>query len=221
MRDGGAREGVSRRATAWSLPVAPDRRLRSARFEPGVPRTRARYRRSSKRACTMRESWAWLRCARPRAAPRSRGSEAMDDPGPFRVADRRAERPQCVHQRRLRPPGSRVDGEAGRLVHDEQVLVLVGDQAGNRRCRGGLGHVGQLGHDCLAAFEPVALRPRLPVHAHRARREQALGCPPRSHLGTSREHPVEPGAGVLLRNAEAERRQPGASAWRDDRSSRA
>ena len=99
-------------------------------------------------------------------------------------------------------PARRVDDEPGRLVDDEQVLVLVGDpqverlvRARARRSRA------RLELDLLPALEPVALRARDAVDEHRAGGEQALGRGARADLGQRGEEAVEPLAGRRLRNA--------------------
>ena len=90
-------------------------------------------------------------------------------------------------------PGRRVDDDPGRLVDDEQVLVLVGDSQVDRL---GLEPERRLGRgvdlELLPTFETVALRPRRPVEADDACGDQPLGFAARSDLGQRGEEAVEP-----------------------------
>src|SRR6266516_3716284 len=86
--------------------------------------------------------------------------------------------------------------EPGRLVHDQQMLVFVGDP-----------QVALLGFELeglrlrpidlerFAAGEPVALGTRRAVHTNGAAREQALGLGTRRHFRQRGDEPVEPLAG--------------------------
>jgi hypothetical protein len=72
-------------------------------------------------------------------------------------------------------PGGRVDGHAGRLVDDEQVLVLV-DDGELRHRRGQLVFGLRSRHlELLPTFQPMTLRAARTVDPDRARREQPLG----------------------------------------------
>ena len=136
--------------------------------------------------------------------PRRVPVEAVDDPRPFRLLpalDVVGEQP--VDERSLRMAGRRMDDETGRLVDDEQVLVLVrhgevdllrDEPARPRR--------GRLELELLAADEPVALRTRPPVDEHAAVLDQPLGDRPRPDLRKQREEAVEPRPASLLRDAQ-------------------
>jgi hypothetical protein len=66
--------------------------------------------------------------ARDDEKPRRVTVESVDDPGSLGLLsarDRMREEP--VHERPARVPGRRVDDHAGRLVDDEEGLVLVPD----------------------------------------------------------------------------------------------
>ena len=117
--------------------------------------------------------------------------EPVDDARPVVVSAGRVELEQPVHERPGRRPGARVDDETGRLVDDEQVLVLPGDVEVHR-LRRELDRLGQLDDHVLPALEPVALGPPLAVDEHGAARDQPLGEPARADLGARGEHAVEP-----------------------------
>jgi hypothetical protein len=78
---------------------------------------------------------------------------------------------QTVDKRPRRVARRRVDDDAGRLVHDEQVLVLVGDRQRDvlrlQLLRGGLGH---LDSNLFSALEPVVFRPLSAVDERGPRR---------------------------------------------------
>jgi hypothetical protein len=116
-----------------------------------------------------------------------------------------------LHQRPARVAGRGVDDDPGRLVDDEEVLVLVGDperhllrlqRSGGRR---------RLELDRLAAREPVALGARLAVDQHRALLEQPLGCGARAELRQRGEKAVEPLARRLLGDRDLQLFRRGAS----------
>ena len=99
--------------------------------------------------------------------------EAVHDPRPLRLVaarDRVAE--QAVDERPRRVAGGRMHDEAGRLVHDEEVLVLVHDSELHRlRFELALRLLRRLELDPLAAGEAVALRARHAGDEHAARFE--------------------------------------------------
>ena len=68
-----------------------------------------------------------------------------------------------------------VDDDAGRLVDDEQVLVLPDDVEVHLLGRERAGRRRELDDDLLPALEPVALRPRLTVDEDSAVGDQPLG----------------------------------------------
>ena len=129
--------------------------------------------------------------------------EAVDDPGPVLLPARGARIGESLRERATRVPGRRVYDDAGGLVDDEEMLVLVRDRElgqGDRRLRGGRSR--RLDRDLLAAYELVALRPGLAVHEHGAGREEPLRSPTRSHLRQAGEMVVEPLSGGLRRDDE-------------------
>ncbi len=129
--------------------------------------------------------------------------ETVDDTGPAGLPTPRAERQQPVHQRALPCRPGRMDDHAGRLVHHEQVLVLVDDcdlQFFRHQRRLVLEH----DHDIVARRHTVALRARLAADARAAGRDQALCKRPRRDLGPGGEDAVEALAGGGLRDAKAE-----------------
>ena len=120
------------------------------------------------------------RGARDHHEPARVAVEAVHDPGPERVADRRdlgIAREQAVHERAATVPGTRVHHEARRLGNDDDVVVLVADVDldlgfGLRR-RGRHGLVEQL--DDLTGAQAMALADRrCPSTSDRARVQQRL-----------------------------------------------
>jgi hypothetical protein len=106
------------------------------------------------------------------------------------------ERPGCV----TRP---RMNHDAGGLVDNQQMLVLVYDPEGHLL---GLdpGDCSRRGLelDLLPTLEPVALRTDDAVHANRALGQQALRRRPRADIGKLGQEAVEPSARRLVRNAD-------------------
>jgi hypothetical protein len=99
----------------------------------------------------------------------------VHDPRPLGVAARDAVVEQRVDERPLLLARARVDDRPGRLVDDEQVLVLIGDSEVDRLRDEGRGRRGRLELDLLPALEPVALRAAGAVDEGRARLDQPLG----------------------------------------------
>ena len=90
-----------------------------------------------------------------------------------------------------------MDDDPGRLVHDEERLVLVGDA--ERHLLGlelAAFFLGRLEHDFLPARQLVALWPRLAVD-ERATFEHPRGSGARADLAKRGEEPVEPLPGCL------------------------
>ena len=116
------------RVGSWrSRPIGAS--IRPAR-ERGRPRTSARYSRDELRA-RRRSRWS-RRCASSERAttssPDVSRSSRWTMPGPLGLLPARDRvREQAVDERAVRVAGRRVDDDAGRLVDDEQVLVLAGD----------------------------------------------------------------------------------------------
>ena len=146
--------------------------------------------------------------------------EPVDDPGPVVVVPTLGSvGEQPLDERARARRSGRMDDEAGRLVDDEQVLVLPDDRD-VELLRLQLDRLGDLDVDLLPALEPEALRPRLAVDEHRARRDQALGERARVELGPHGENAIEPRPGVVLRNAKAEPCQGAGSSGRTPRTRR-
>ena len=99
-------------------------------------------------------------------------------------------------------PARRMDDEPGRLVDDEQVVVLVGDPYLGRRRSVGLPEGAALDADLLPARQPVALGTRLAVDEHRPGGQQPFGGGPGADAGQRRDEAVEP----LARGRSQERR---------------
>ena len=130
--------------------------------------------------------------------------EPMDDAGPLGVAAGGATCGQRLRQRPGAVSGGRVHDHAGRLVDDQQVLVLPGNAKRRRlallRRRRLLGLVDV---DRLAARQDVALGPRPAVDQHAAGLDQALR--PCARAQRSGEECVEPLAGGVRRGRQAHR----------------
>ena len=138
--------------------------------------------------------------------------EPVDDSGPVLVP---AGGPagEAVDERPGRVAGAWMNDDARRLVHDEQVLVLVGDAELDvlgldlpRRLRR------KLDLKLLPALEAVALRACPAVHAHVAALDEPFGRGARADLGQLGEITVEPRAGCFRWNPKRGRREPGAAA---------
>jgi hypothetical protein len=116
--------------------------------------------------------------------------EPVHDPGAPRGPAGDAAALQRLGERAGLVAARRVHDDAGRLVDDEQVLVLPGH--GVRRLwrlhRGRRDRLGDL--DQLAPAQRVALRPLLPVDAHTAVVDQPLRGRPRA--GVLGQEDVEP-----------------------------
>jgi hypothetical protein len=128
--------------------------------------------------------------------------ESVDDPGTIGVlpaGDPEVE--QRVHEGSLCMAGRRMDDDPGRLVDDEEVLVLKGDPQlallGFERDGLGLRHRDLEG---LPALEPVTLRAPLAVDADGAGFQQPLGLAAGSDLRERGEEPVQPLSGGPLRD---------------------
>ena len=124
--------------------------------------------------------------------------QPVDDAGPLDAADPgqagAAMRDQRVHQGPGFVPGGGMHHEAGRLVEDDDIVVLVDDverdRLGLRLGRGRFGHV-----DCdrVAAgdvISGVAHRPG--AEADLAGQDQRLQPGPRQLRQPGREHAIEP-----------------------------
>jgi hypothetical protein len=93
--------------------------------------------------------------------------------------------------------------DACRLVDDEEVVVLVGDADVGRLFDGRRLSLGEFERDLLAGLDAVALRAALPVDRDRFRRQEPLGIRARAELVERGEEPVEPRAGGVSGDADA------------------
>ncbi len=108
------------------------------------------------------------------------------------------ERPFCVTR------GGMHD-DAGRLVDDEEVLVLVGDAKPDLlRGERGLPEAAEVELDLLPALQPMALRPPRSVDQDAPVGEKALGTRARADLLDAGEEPVEPLSARVGRDADSE-----------------
>ena len=149
------------------------------RRDRGFPTTSARYSRVSARRRTSRCSPSYASCERATTSrPDVSRSRRWTIPG-------RSSSPPCgagggkrLRERAARVPGRRVHDDAGRLVHDEEVLVLVRDrELGQRDGAAPRRPARRLDRDLLPTRELVALRRAAP--RRRARRPPRAAAPPR------------------------------------------
>jgi hypothetical protein len=99
----------------------------------------------------------------------------VHDPGPLRIAAGDAAVEEALDERAGGVPGTRVDDQPGRLVDDEQVLVLVGDpQVERLLLQLGRGEDSGVELDLFATGQPVALRARFPVDGDGAGGQETL-----------------------------------------------
>jgi hypothetical protein len=110
---------------------------------------------------------------------------------------------QRVHERSRLPPGSRVHGETGGLVHDEEMLVLVGEPERDLLAFERPSSL-RLDLELVPGREAVALEARGAADGDLAGLDQPLGGRPRPDLGQLGEEAVEPRPGRGLRNAESD-----------------
>ena len=177
----------------------------------GRPSTSARYSRTSARRASASRSARWVASSRATtSSPEVSLSRRCTIPA--RPASPPAARPASAWLSvPSRCPRGGVHDEAGRLVDDEQVLVLVGDGEGERRRhrrgrrRGVLLVV--LHDHALARGQPVALGHGRAVDRHPAVVDEARRARPRSQRRG--QEGVEPRAGVVRSRAELHRRAPG------------
>jgi hypothetical protein len=129
--------------------------------------------------------------------------EAVDDARPPRIVAARGPAGERLHQRPAGMAGRRVDHHPGRLVHHQQVVVLVGDLVRRRV------HVALHGDrrrrrlHLLPRLQPVALGTLPAIDGHPPVVDQPLRGRARAHRGGQRH--VEALARVLVRRREANR----------------
>ena len=135
----------------------------------------------------------------------------MHDPGPVLLSSGSLAG-EAVNEGARGMACARMDDDARRLVHHEQVLVLVRDPErhllGLDRGRSGLDG---LELDLLPTFQPVALRPPGAVDQHGAAGQQTLSRRTRADLGQLGQETVEPRPGRLVGNADSQ--ETGRGGW--------
>jgi hypothetical protein len=129
--------------------------------------------------------------------------EAVDDSRPVLLPALGAVLEQAVRKRPLEVSRARMDDDAGRLVDDEQVLVLVCDPEVDPCGPDGRAALRRLVRDLLALLQAVALRPRGPVDGDAARVEDAFRVRTGAELLEVGEEAVQPRAGGLSADADA------------------
>ena len=126
----------------------------------------------------------------------------MDDSRPFHVTAGGGVREEAVDERPSCMPGRGVNDETGRLVDDEEVLVLVRDAEIHRfGCELGRCALRRFELDVLASRQTVTLSLPATVHEHSSRLHQPLGHAPRPDRREGRQEAVEPLACGGFRNA--------------------
>ena len=129
--------------------------------------------------------------------------EAVDDARTFQLASRETAVQRALYERSGGVTRARVDDEPGGLVHDEEVLVLVGDAELERPVLDVRGRIRScLDVDRLARGEAVAFRAGDAVDRDRSGRDQPLGNRARGDVGELGDEAVEPLAGLVLRDAQ-------------------
>ena len=130
--------------------------------------------------------------------------QAMDDARPFRLSstrDRAAEK--AVDERPAGMPCRRVDDDAGRLVHHEEMLVLPGDAKIELfRLKIARAALWNIEREFLPWIQTMALRPRRAVYEHAAFLDEPLRRRARADLLEEREEAIEPLAGRLRRHGQ-------------------
>ncbi len=205
------------------MPVAADRRVDRAAARPRPPDDEREVLAGQLPALhELLEPLVRLLRARDDEQPRRVAVEAVDDARPVLLPALGPRGCERLHERAAGVPGRRVHDDAGGLVDDEEVLVVVRDRELGQRDGGLLGYRSRrLDLDLLPAGELVALAARLPVHEHGARREQPLGRGARADLRQPREVAVEPLSGGLGRDDETIQRLEPARGSRSARTSAA
>jgi len=200
LRDLEVRDRLARRVRVERLPgrlgaVAADRRLDPAAAGARVPADEREVLALQPAAAHERlEPPIRLRRPGDDHQPRRVPVEPVDDPRPVGLVSPRRVPEQRVDEGPGRVSRPRVDGDAGRLVDDQQMLVLVGDPeiqllADERRRLGR----GQL--DALSRLDPVRLRPLLAVDEDVSRVQQALRRCARADRVQPGQETVEPQPG--------------------------
>jgi len=124
--------------------------------------------------------------------PRRVTVEPVHDAGPVGISAGDVVLEESVHECPGCMPGCRVNDEPGRLVDDDEIVVLVGDPK-IHRLRNELRRPVTLRRvelELLPAHESPALGDRLPIDEHGLCFEQAFGDAPRADLRERREKAV-------------------------------
>ena len=136
--------------------------------------------------------------------PRRVAVEAVDDARTVRLASRGAVLDERLRERAAGVPCAGVHDDARRFVDDEEVLVRVRDaEVGGRRLVGRLRTLGQLERDLLPGLNAVALGAPLAVDHDGLRGQESLGVRARAELVEGGEKAVEPRAGGVSGDADA------------------
>ncbi len=177
MRDGLPRRVRVERVPQCVVAIAADRRVDHAGSRArSSDHEREVFTRHCARLDELLQPAVRLRRARDHEQARRVAIEAMDDPRTVRLLPAfDVVREQSVHERPARMSRRRMHDDAGALVDDEQVLVLVrnaqvhvlGSEIARRR------H-GRLELELLAAGERRALRPHAAVDQHAALAQQSF-----------------------------------------------
>ena len=194
MRHGRARRGRVERVAEPVVAVAADRRVDRAAPRPR-PAHDEREVLAGQRTAPDESLQPLVGLVRARDDEKPRGVpvDAVDDPGPVLLPALGACGRECLRERAARVTGCRVHDDAGGLVHDEEVLVGVGDrELGRLDVRLRLGRHRRLDLELFPAGELVALAASPPVHEHGAGREKPLGGAARPDVRQPGEIAVEP-----------------------------
>ena len=130
--------------------------------------------------------------------------QAMDDARPFRLSSTRDRAAQeAVDERPAGMPCRRVDDDARRLVHHEEVLVLPRNAKIELfRLKLARAALWNIERELLPWIQTMALRPRRAVYEHAAFLNEPLRRRARADILEEREEAVEPLAGRLRRHGE-------------------
>ena len=206
-------EGVARPVAA----VTADRRLDPAGTRPGLPEDEREVPPlDAPLADRLRQPRVRLVRARDDEEARCVAVESVDDPRSLGVAAGRTEREKPVRESRPIVLARWMHDEPGRLVDDEEVLVVV-HHGETELDRPELLRRGQLDSDILATGQSMALELGAPVHENRPGDNEALGEDPRADLRPVGEDGIEPPTRVRVRNAKAARCQRRRSCGRPPR----
>lgn len=132
--------------------------------------------------------------------------ETMDDARPLGRPARRTEREQLTRECCPSLTGAGMNGDAGGLVDDDEVLIRVPHLDGDGLRSESVITLGYVDLDDRSRLDAVALRALLAVDPNGPLEQQPLGEGARADLGTSGEKLVEADTGVRFSDGEANRR---------------